>query len=176
MKISLGYILDGNEVSFRKLFEIYYPPLCLFANHYIKNNNECEDIVQEAFAMLWEKREKIIIRSSIKNYLVSTVRNLCIDHIRSSHSFWKYRNENLNSNQTDADSPDEIYTKAELERMLQKVLEKLPETYRLVFELSRFENMSYDEISRILDISVRSAKRYNKYAEESLVHELKKLQ
>lgn len=60
--------------------------------------------------------------------------------------------------------------------MLQKVLEKLPETYRLVFELSRFENMSYDEISRILDISVRSAKRYNKYAEESLVHELKKLQ
>lgn len=58
--------------------------------------------------------------------------------------------------------------------MLDEALCRLPETYRMVFEMSRFEKMTYDEISRVLGISVRSAKRYRNYAEQSLVNTLKK--
>ena len=151
------------------------PPLCVFARRYEKNDSECEDIVQEAFAMLWEKREKIVIRNSIRNYLVSTVRNLCIDRIRSDRNFRKYMDEYLKSPRTDMCGPDEIYTRVELERRLNKALGELPETYRIVFEMSRFEKMTYDQIAKVLDISVRSAKRYRAHAEESLIHELKKI-
>lgn len=82
MKISLGYILTEDENSFKGLFKLYYPPLCLYAKRYVKDDAACEDIVQEAFAHLWAKKEKIVITCSIRSYLVSIVRNLCIDHIR----------------------------------------------------------------------------------------------
>ena len=71
-------------------------------------------------------------------------------------------------------TPDEILTISELEALLDKTLRKLPETYRAVFEMNRFEGRTYEEISRILNISVRSAKRYKAYAENSLKEEIKR--
>lgn len=175
MKISLGYILSEDEDSFKSLFKLYYPPLCLYARQYVKDDAACEDIVQEAFAHLWAKKEKIVITSSIRSYLVCIVRNLCIDYIRTKSSYRKYKEWYQESNDSKTgQSPDEIYTQAELERMLDEALHQLPEMYRMVFEMSRFEKMTYDEISRALRISVRSAKRYRNYAEQSLVNILKK--
>lgn len=71
-------------------------------------------------------------------------------------------------------SPDEIYTRAELEKMLDNALGRLPDAYRTVFEMNRFEKMTYDEISKTLGISVRTAKRYRSNAEQTIIKELKK--
>lgn len=175
MKISLGYILGNDESSFKELFNLYYPPLCLFARRYIRDEASCEDIVQEAFAKIWTNREKIAITGSVRNYLVSVVRNLCVDKLRSDLADRKYRNAYLDSLPHGSEqTPDEILTISELEALLDKTLRKLPETYRAVFEMNRFEGRTYEEISRILNISVRSAKRYKAYAENSLKEEIKR--
>lgn len=175
MKISLGYILGNDESSFKELFNLYYPPLCLFARRYIRDEASCEDIVQEAFAKIWTNREKIAITGSVRNYLVSVVRNLCVDKLRSDLADRKYRNAYLDSLLHGSEqTPDEILTISELEALLDKTLRKLPETYRAVFEMNRFEGRTYEEISRILNISVRSAKRYKAYAENSLKEEIKR--
>lgn len=175
MKISLGYILGEDEASFKKLFQMYYPPLCVFAKSLVKNEAVCEDIVQEAFAQLWAKKEKIVISSSIRNYLVSTVHNLCIDHLRTTSSYRKYISSYRKANPVNnGQNPEEIYTRAELEKILSNALDSLPPVYRTVFEMSRYEGKTYDEIAGIMDISVRTAKRYVNYAEKGLETELKK--
>ena len=175
MKISLGYTLGEDINSFRRLFNLYYPPLCIYAKRYIKDDATCEDIVQEAFAQLWAKKEKIVITCSIRNYLVRTVRNLCIDYIRTNSSYRKYMEWYKESDEPKTGlSPDEIYTRAELEKMLDNALGRLPDAYRTVFEMNRFEKMTYDEISKTLGISVRTAKRYRSNAEQTIIKELKK--
>lgn len=176
MKISLGYILGKDEVSFKELFDLYYPPLCIYANRYIDDMASCEDIVQEAFAQLWAKKEKIVITGSLRNYLVSTVKNLCIDYLRRTSSHRKYIDALPSAEDPRSDyAPDEIYTKAELEKMLEKALDSLPDTYRTVFEMNRIEGISYDEIAKTLNISVRTAKRYKEYARKTLENELKNI-
>ena len=173
MKISLGDILGDDDASFKEIFNLYYPPLCVYANRFISDPASCEDIVQEAFAQLWAKKENIVIRSSLRNYLISTVRNLCIDFLRKNSFYRKYIDAlpDIHSEQ----GADSFLTKSELEKMLNKALDSLPETYRTVFKLRKVEGMSYDEIAKELKISVRSAKRYNEYAQKSLQNKLKNI-
>lgn len=174
MRISLGYIFGDDNAFFKEVFGFYYSPLCLYARRYINDTATCEDIVQEAFARIWAKKEKIVITGSIKNYLTSVVRNMCIDYIRRNFADRKYRDSLIHLYKACEDSPDEVYSVAELEKMIDRVMDRLPDKYRRVFDMSRYEGKSYDEISKILNISVRSAKRYKSYAEELLKEELKK--
>ena len=168
--------MGEDEASFKKLFQVYYPPLCVFAKSLVKNEAVCEDIVQEAFAQLWAKKEKIVISSSIRNYLASTVHNLCIDHLRANSSYRKYISSYRKGDPSgNGQTPEEIYTRAELEKMLSKALDSLPDAYRTVFEMNRYEGKTYDEIAEIMGISVRTAKRYVNYAEKELETELKKI-
>lgn len=174
MKITLGYILGEDETSFRGLFDLYYPPLCVYASRYIGDPSSCEDIVQEAFAQLWAKKDRIVITGSLKNYLVSTVRNLCIDCLRKNSSHRRYVKTLPSAEEARSDYvPDEIYSKAEIEKMLDKALDSLPDSYRMVFEMNRIEGISYDEIARMMNISVRTAKRYKEHAQKSLENKLK---
>ena len=174
MKISLGYILGEDETSFKGLFNLYFPPLCVYASRYIGDPSSCEDIVQEAFAQLWAKKDRIVITGSLKNYLVSTVRNLCIDCLRKNSSHRRYVKTLPSAEEARSDYvPDEIYSKAEIEKMLDKALDSLPDSYRMVFEMNRIEGISYDEIARMMNISVRTAKRYKEHAQKSLENKLK---
>lgn len=75
---------------------------------------------------------------------------------------------------TSADSGEnDIYLLTELQALLDKALSKLPETYRLVFEMNRLEGKSFDEIAETLNISVRTAKRYKSQATDILKEDLK---
>ena len=68
---------------------------------------------------------------------------------------------------------DDVYLLTELQFLLEKALQKLPQTYRTVFEMNRFEGKNFDEIANILDISIRTAKRYKSQVIETLKKELK---
>ena len=74
--------LHDDEVAFRYLFEHYYPSLCLFAKRFIDDRETREDIVQEVFFRLWDKRKQITVTSSAQNYLLTSVRNLCLNYLR----------------------------------------------------------------------------------------------
>jgi len=68
-------IKKGDKKAFEALFHRYYGILCQHAAHFIKNEAEAEEIVQELFVRIWEKREKIQIDTSLKNYLFRAVKN-----------------------------------------------------------------------------------------------------
>ena len=164
--------INNDKKDFEKIFKLFYPALFLFAKKYIEEPHIREDIVQDVFVALWEDREKLIITSSLRKYLIVAVKNNCLNYIRKEKLSQQYM-ESVPENNFISDSEDDIYTLTELKELLEKALAKLPDKYRIVFELHRFEGKKYEEIAEKLNLSVRTVKRYKEYAIDALKKDLK---
>lgn len=158
-KLLWNTVVNDDEKAFEELFNLFYPPLCVYAKKYIHSQPIREDIVQDVFAALWEDRKKLIIENSVRYYLVVAVKNHCLNHIRKENLNRNYREFVMNRPFAGQEA-NEIYLLTELYELLDRSLSKLPETYRIVFEMHQLEGKTYEEIALTLNISVRTAKRY----------------
>ena len=87
-----------NDVkSFEYLFDQFFAPLVCYANRYIDSLEICEDIVQEFFFKIWKKRAELIIKSSVRNFLVTGVKNSCIDYLRRKETESHYLKREINA-------------------------------------------------------------------------------
>ena len=82
MDLILRHIRNGDQEAFSGFFEAHHVELVKYAFRFLYDQEACEDVVQEVFISLWENRNKLDIKSSLRNYLFSMVRNKCIDHLR----------------------------------------------------------------------------------------------
>ena len=163
--------LHDDEVAFRYLFEHYYPSLCLFAKRFIDDRETREDIVQEVFFRLWDKRKQITVTSSAQNYLLTSVRNLCLNYLRRQEVQQPFE-ESL-FDQPDDEEGDGLIQLRELEEQLAQALAQLPSEYRLAFELNRMEGKSLEEVAQRMGVSTRTVERYRDKAIALLQTELK---
>lgn len=169
----LWRISDDDESAYRSLFEQYYPPLCIFAKRYIEDKATREDIVQDVFSYIWEKRKSIAPNISARNYLITCVKNLCLNNLRKQEYLQNYQNEFIENAPVYSNGEEDIYTLKELQELLTQTLEKLPIEYRVAFEMSRLEQKSMDEIAKTMGVSIRTVERYRNKALEILKNELK---
>ncbi len=156
-------INEGNEEAFKVLFELYYGKLLYFAQSYISNKEDAEEIVQDVFVKIWKKRRKIA--TNINGYLFKTTKNACLDYLRS-----KKNKLNVSGNlvQLEAllnfhalsDNDASSLIKKELEQKIQAGIELLPEKCKKVFVKSRIEGLKNKEISDELDISVKTVENH----------------
>jgi RNA polymerase sigma-70 factor (ECF subfamily) len=165
-------ILDDKK-AFEQLFELFYPPLLNYANRYTDDRSMSEDIVQEVFVSLWENRQVLHITHSIRNYLLVTVRNHCLNYIKKEKYARRYQEFVIKKESIEKEDREDFYLLTELYEMLEKTLAKLPKTYRKVFEMYRIEKKSYEDIAEELHISVRTAKRYKSHVLDILRKDLK---
>lgn len=165
-------ILYSDEEAFRCLFFEYFPPLCVFAHRYIDNWQTCEDVVQDVFFKIWKNRKQIEIKTSGKNFLITSVRNNSIDYLRKRVSETGLREKIIENTSSDS-FINELHTTFELEEMLNIALSKLPEKIRRVFEENRFEGKTYAEIAQQHGISVKTVEAYMTKALKQLRIELK---
>lgn len=149
-------IREGNFEAFRLLFEQYYPRLCNYASSYLQDDFINEDTVQEVFAKIWEDRRKIRISGSVKSYLYTSVKNACLNRIKSESI-------RLGHTSTYSKSASEIVFDDEIEQeefrhYLSQCIEKLPPRCKDVFIQSRFDDARQEEIAREMEISVKTVK------------------
>ena len=152
-QLNWAKIQSGDEKAFRLLFDEYYSPLCLYANSLINNFELSQDIVSDCFVRIWERKENIHIESSVKYYLLLSVRNAIYSYFRSPES----RKSDINTIiDTLENTPVEEYDLSAEEsiRRFYKLIEELPEKRRRILELATFKKRSYKEIADMLDISV----------------------
>lgn len=160
-----------DQEAFKELFFDFYPALCVFAQRYISSPETCEDIVQDTFFHLWKNRKKIEVTCSFKNLLITSVKNNCTDYLRKQSVRQHHAEKQAISDTTD--TPEVIYTIGELEEILYAALEQLPENVRRAFELSRFENMTYNQIAEEMSVSPKTVEAYISKALSVLRSELK---
>ena len=75
-------IKRGNKQAFKKLFDDYYPILCVFSSHYIDDKEVCKDIVQDALLVYWERKEDFDDILKVKSFLYTVTRNKCLNHLK----------------------------------------------------------------------------------------------
>lgn len=165
-------VAHDDEAAYYKLFNQFYTPLCVYAFRYIRSMQTREDIVQDVFLKLWNDRKSIQITSSIRTYLIVATKNHCLNYIQRKELELTYEQTLINEfSETSSDS--ELYSLSELQQMIDGAIAKLPEKYRLVFEMSRFQNLTYREIAEQQGISVKTVEAHMSKALSMLRSELK---
>lgn len=146
----------GDITAFEMLFRTYYQPLCNYAYTFIQDRDEAEEIVQSTFLSVWEKRQTLEIRSAVKPYLYAMVRNACLNVIKHEKIKQQHVAGELALAERSAESVSRTVMASELETRIYEAMEKLPEQCRLIFKLSRFEELKYTEIAEQLSLSVKT--------------------
>ena len=177
----VSQLKHGNEKAFRYLFDNHYTLLCHIAVEFLKDDFLAETMVGDVIFHIWEKHETLDIQTSLRAYLVQSVRNHCINYLRQEYVVKETRfAKGDDLIQADELMPvSEIYPLAilfekELEQEIKRSIAGLPDECRVVFEKSRFENMKYQEIATILNISVNTVKYHIKNALSKLNTDLSK--
>lgn len=138
------------------LFKTYYQPLCNYALTFVQDRDEAEEIVQSTFLSVWEKRETLEIRTAVKPYLYAMVRNACLNVIKHQKIKQQHVDGELAYAERSVESVTRSVMASELETRIYQAMEKLPEQCRLIFKLSRFEELKYAEIADQLNLSIKT--------------------
>lgn len=168
---------QGKERAYKFLYDQHYQILCHVASQYVKDDFLAETIVGDVIFHLWDVRHSLDITTSIRSYLMQSVRNRCMDYLKSQYN----QCELAMSSPGLLDFPVINYIKGddyplgrlleqELEGEIMKAIGRLPDECRRVFRLSRFEERKYEEIAKELNISVNTVKYHIKRA-LALLHE-----
>lgn len=151
----LNELNKGNKDVFSLLFEKYYKDLVLFAGNILQDKEHCEDIVQNIFVKLWENRKTLMIETSLKSFLLTSVKNGCLDELRHRKTVKEHETYVSHSGWTDMNTEDYVLY-SNLKSHLDEALLKLPEVCREAFAMNRFEGLKYKEISEKLGVSERT--------------------
>jgi RNA polymerase sigma-70 factor (ECF subfamily) len=144
-----------DEKAIESLFRLHYKQLCNYAYTLLQDIDESEESVQQVFIQLWEKRETMEINTSITAYLFKAVRNNSLNRIKHKKVRQVYADEVLSTSNESSQSTS-ITFQNELQEQIQRAIESLPEQCRLIFKLSRFEELKYSEIAEELNISIKT--------------------
>ncbi|MDH4090938.1 MAG: RNA polymerase sigma-70 factor [Cyclobacteriaceae bacterium] len=146
----------GDITAFEMLFRTYYQPLCNYAYTYLQDRDEAEEIVQSTFLNIWEKRTNLAIHTGVKPYLYAMVRNACLNVLKHEKIKLQHAAMEMAVADRSVESTTRTVMATELETRIHLAMDKLPEQCRLVFKLSRFEELKYGEIAEQLNISVKT--------------------
>jgi len=162
-----------NEAVFEQLFKKHFRELHAYAFSLLKDWDVAEEIVQSLFLKLWEKNEWSHIQTSIKSYLYKSVYHDSLNYIRRQKVQLKYQTSTAYAMKNDTDDAAGKLKMSELEQHLNQALGKLPEKCRAIFQLSRFQELKYQEIATQLDISIKTVETHMGKALRILRKEMK---
>ena len=168
--VILSGIKNGEGKAFDLLFEHYYSNLCHYAASVVHDHDVAEDMVQELFAELWVNHKQITIRSSLWSYLLRSTRNACLDHLKHLKVEKKFEFEVQTELSATFDDNLEL---AEILHKMNESIGQLPEQCKRIFQLSRFENLKYREITKLLNISENTVDTQIRRALNKLKEDLK---
>lgn len=152
----MSAIRQGQESAFEQMFRTYYERLCRYAHTLLKDADEAEEMVQTVFLTIWEKRADLEITLSLKAYLYRAVHNHCLNRIKHYGVRENHREYSLYVQADGYDSVTEAIHANELEERIERAVSKLPEQCQVVFRMSRFEELKYQEIADQLGLSVKT--------------------
>lgn len=170
---------NGEESAYKLLYRDHYAVLCHYAAFYLHDDFLAESIVGDVIFHFWENRTSICINSSLRRYFMNSVRNKCLDHIKSKQAQTEQPITKATSNATlllstlhSDSSPMGSMLANELENKIMEVVNRLPKECKQVFFLSRFEHKKNQEIADLLHISINTVKYHIKNALKILRQEL----
>lgn len=151
-----------DEKTFHEVFDLLHDRLCFFAYELMGDQTGVEDIVQEAFVKLWQKRSDFDNLRSVKSFLYVVVKNQCFN-ILKHEKLVKRKGAVLSAERWDEIEQEAVIESEVLENLF-RAIKALPEGCRSVLQLGYFRKMKNQEIAEYLEISINTVKTQKKRA------------
>lgn len=168
-------LIEGDVMAFKKIYSSYFNRVFHFVCRFSLVNEDAEEIVQDVFIRLWEKRTSVDINKSLCSYLFAISQNMVIDKMRQYVATEK-RMQKVKANGVNifsAESTEELVNFYELSDIIAQLIDDLPTGRRTIFKLSREKCFTYKEIADILKISQGTVEKQMSKALHSLTTSLK---
>jgi|TARA_B110000090_G_scaffold7222_1_gene7538 RNA polymerase sigma-70 factor (ECF subfamily) len=166
MNLIISEINKRNKYVFKKLFNKHYKGLVIYANGYLFDMDSSKDIVQDVFIYIWEYSGKLNIKTSLKAYLYSMVRNRCLNYLKSikvtdNFSFLDFNISLITEEVYDSSSEQD---KSKVYNKVLEIVDTLPEKMQQVVKLKFLHNYKYAQIAEELGVSINTVKTQLKRA------------
>lgn len=146
---------SGDEMVFKEIFKQYYLPVRSFAWRFVKDNDIAEDIVQDVFLQVWEKRLTFNVLAEIKSYLYTSIRNACLDYLKHERVKQKHETQILVSMLHEEEQ--EYILEEEVDSLIYKAIGTLPRQAQKIVIMT-MNGDSNLEIAQKLNITVNTVK------------------
>jgi len=153
-------IRNGDIEAFETVFRAYYQSLCLFSMRYLKRIDLAEEIVQDIFVTIWDKRSSLQFEISLKSYLYRAVHNNSLKYIQHQKVVDKHAQHLIDRKEQNYYEPVNNLQVEEVAGLLKEAFISMPQKTREIFALSREEGLKYTEIAEKLDISVKTVEAH----------------
>lgn len=155
----------GEPSGFVALFRRYYDALCTFAESFVASADDAEEVVSDVFVRIWEGRERLGVRVSVKSYLYAATRNGALNHLRRRNAEERMigraslEDELPGMSVPRDDGPSGVHAR-DLERAIDEAIGRLPPRRREIFLLHRHHGLTYAEIAATLDVSPKTVENH----------------
>jgi RNA polymerase sigma-70 factor (ECF subfamily) len=160
----MGLIGRGDDDAFEQLIERHQTLVAGTVARMLGSNSDVDDIAQQVFIRVWRSASRYVPRAKFTTWLLKITRNLVFNELRRSkrHAYVPMQPdpemEELPFKDAVDQAPDALLLEAELQRKIEEAILSLPESQRMALILRRYEDLSYEQIAEILDLSVPAVK------------------
>ena len=155
-KLLLAELKHGNQAVFTLIFKKYYRDLVIFGLHFIHDKSVCEDMVQNIFCKLWQNRESLEITTSLRSFLIRSIRNNCLDELRHRKVIREHEASETHEFVLMNLDTEQYVLYSDLQDHLDRAIGLLPQDCREAFRMHRIEGLKYREIAKKLNVSERT--------------------
>ncbi|MBS1601371.1 MAG: RNA polymerase sigma-70 factor [Bacteroidetes bacterium] len=154
----LQLVSNGDQTAFRQLYAFFYKRLYHFALALVKTRESAEEIVEDVFVRIWQRRTDLSAIRNVRVYLYTATKNSALNYLsqkarQSITEPFDHIHVDLNDS---AVTPEQILITAEIHQKIQKAVEALPPRCKMIFKLVREDGLRYKEIAEILNISINT--------------------
>jgi len=153
-------LIDGDETAWGELYLYLSDSIAKFIERLVHIKELSWDITQDVFSYLWENRNKITHANNIKSYIYQLAKFYSFNYIRAKKRNEAYETMSLGDPLELDYSPDEIVIAKEVEILIQISLEGMPQQRRRIFQMSRYEGLSSEQIALQLNLSKRTVENH----------------
>ena len=151
----VGFLKEDDKKAFEEIYNRYWYRLFSIAYHETGTREEAEELVHDLFEHLWKKRHEHTIRH-LSSYLVVSIKHLSTNYIKSQITRRRYLEYLILHDIRQSHSTEEVIQLGDLSKLVEEVMQKLPEKTYAVFRMSRFENQSVKSIAQQLCLSEKA--------------------
>jgi len=157
MDILLEKIRAGDQNSFKEFYHVQFFKLYQFAFSFVHLKEPAEELVNDVFLAIWQRRDILDTIGNVQIYLYVSVKNACLNYLRRNQLPVPLSVDDLSVDhlQLVAD-PELLVMQKETQRLIREAIEQLPPRCRLIFKLIREDGLTYKQVAAILDISVKT--------------------
>lgn len=160
LRLLANRIKASDQVAFEMLFNSFQTTIFNFLLFKTKDYAIAEDLLQETFLKVWKTRSALDETRSIKNYLYTIADNLTLNHFRHAKVVSHYKGQIDSKMFSIVDNPQFILEEKEWHLALMRAIEDLPEKTRIIFLMSRMEDLTYEEIAGRLSLSIKTVESH----------------